>query len=226
MFNAQIPIANTDHPYYLWVKNIWVSIQGEGPFAGRVATFIRLAGCNLACPLCDTDYTKDTRSMSVKKILEVVEEISKSRLIVLTGGEPFRQDIRCLVDSLLFEVYEVQIETNGTIYRDLAFGHRKLSIICSPKTPKINKRLRQHITAFKYVVQSGAVDERGLPKHTMGFSTPVWKPDKDDKRQIYLIPLDEGDQAANERNVKQAVESCLEHDYRLCLQQQKIIGVE
>ena len=45
----------------LAVHSIFYTIQGEGPFAGETAVFVRLAGCNLQCPLCDTDYTSDRR---------------------------------------------------------------------------------------------------------------------------------------------------------------------
>ena len=63
---ADKPVLN-ETGLSLQVNSIFYTIQGEGPFAGRPAIFIRLAGCNLQCPGCDTEYTK-RQTMTVDEI--------------------------------------------------------------------------------------------------------------------------------------------------------------
>jgi len=76
------------------VVKVWSTIQGEGPFTGTPAVFVRLAGCNLQCPLCDTNYTTNRKLRSAEEVADLVQsEHSKTSLVVLTGGEPFRQNV-------------------------------------------------------------------------------------------------------------------------------------
>ena len=86
----------------LQVHSIFHTIQGEGPFAGTPAVFIRLAGCNLKCPGCDTEYTSKRKEMTVAQILDAIYEVSSitTKLVVITGGEPFRQDLTRLLNAL------------------------------------------------------------------------------------------------------------------------------
>ena len=96
------------------VCEIFNGIQGEGLFQGAPATFIRFSGCNLKCPWCDTKYhTHDTKKMDAVEILKQVEH----NLVVITGGEPFMQDLEEL--KHLIELFSsdtiIQFETNGTI---------------------------------------------------------------------------------------------------------------
>ena len=71
------------------INEIFYSLQGEGHFTGRPAIFIRLAGCNLRCPFCDTDFTSYTE-MAVADILKAIASYP-ARFVVLTGGEPSLQ---------------------------------------------------------------------------------------------------------------------------------------
>lgn len=99
------------------VNEIFGSIDGEGIRAGELATFIRLAGCNLRCTYCDTGYALSNKSgieMSVNDIISKVEAIGYKN-ITLTGGEPLIQDCKELVEKLTNTGYEVNIETNGSI---------------------------------------------------------------------------------------------------------------
>ena len=87
----------------LKVHSIFMTIQGEGPFSGHPAVFIRLAGCNLACPFCDTEYTENAVTMTIPEIRKAVRNahtVNKG-LVVITGGEPFRQNIVRLCNRLL-----------------------------------------------------------------------------------------------------------------------------
>jgi len=138
--------------------------EGEGPFAGTPAIFVRLAGCNLQCPGCDTDYTSQRLKMSPIGALSLIETFKGYSLIVITGGEPFRQNLGPLVSELRHANYQVQIETNGTIY-DNNFLYDLATIVCSPKTASIHKNMHSVIDAYKYVLQAGHISkEDGLPE--------------------------------------------------------------
>ena len=226
-------LTNLKTPLYD-VHSIFYTIQGEGPFAGTPAVFIRLAGCNLQCPLCDTDYTSARTLMGARAVMERVKEQlvltmpQKQRpLIVITGGEPFRQPIGHLVKRLINTGYRVQIETNGTLNQcllDSAF----LTIVCSPKTGKVNKLLASRIDAYKYVLNHKVVAKAdGLPLWALDHpAAPLLaRPPKFYKGTIYIQPEDSQDPATNAKNVEAAIKSAMLYGYIYCSQIHKTIGV-
>ncbi|MCK4738662.1 MAG: radical SAM protein [Deltaproteobacteria bacterium] len=99
------------------VSEIFLSIQGESSYSGWPCVFIRLAGCNLSCDWCDTDYARGSEGGTEMTIDEVLTKVSKFEvsLVEVTGGEPLFQDetIR-LTEKLINANYEVLLETNGT----------------------------------------------------------------------------------------------------------------
>ena len=101
----------------LFVNSVFHTIQGEGPSAGREATFIRLAGCNLQCQLCDTEYTNQF-TVDGPEIESWVTSIAAKGLIVITGGEPFRQSkaLLSLIEAInaVHPHVGIEIESNGT----------------------------------------------------------------------------------------------------------------
>lgn len=109
------------------VNEIFYSLQGEGYHTGTPAVFLRLSGCNLRCPFCDTDHSGGTE-MAHGEILERVLRYP-SRHIVITGGEPSLQIDSYLVEILHSAGFYIQIETNGTrpIPEDIDW------VTCSPK---------------------------------------------------------------------------------------------
>lgn len=211
------------------VHSVFQTIQGEGPFTGQRAMFIRLAGCNLACPMCDTEYTAVREVCYPQDVLDQMFEAEAryGQLVVLTGGEPFRQNIRPLVEALLTAGYRVQIETNGTLYQDLPFA--QITVVCSPKTGAIHKRLEPHVAALKYVLdhRSQASDD-GLPLTALGHtaSPRLARPQVGFKGTVYLQPVDTSDPVENKINLDAAVSGVLGHGYTLCLQTHKIINVD
>lgn len=235
----QQPIEKLDRTSEsLDIHSIFHTIQGEGPFCGRSAVFVRLAGCNLQCPACDTDYTIGRTRMDVPHILSQVKSKQPSpNLVVITGGEPLRQNITYLVQSLIANGYVVQIETNGTVGLDpqlwefvrkdpaLNYG---LFIVVSPKTGKINESLYPHIAAYKYVAHHRDMDEDGLPRYALNHTAHprLARPHKSYKGPVYLQPCDSKNKVENKRNLDACVKSVMTFGYTLQLQIHKIIGVE
>lgn len=206
------------------VHSIFQTIQGEGPFTGHRATFIRLAGCNLQCPGCDTYYTTGRTRRTPEQILAQVPSLPA--LVVITGGEPFRQGIHGLVEALLEAGHYVQIETNGTLFQDLPFD--KITIVCSPKGTKVHPKLQPHIAALKYVLRAGNGGEDGLPITALNLpiNGRLARPWPSFTGPVYLQPEDEKNQAANRNNIAAVVNSVLEFGYILQLQVHKFVNVE
>lgn len=211
----------------LWVQEVFRTLQGEGPHTGRPALFIRLAGCNLRCFWCDTDFESSTWTPSLSELLKRVHELSdpRSNLIVLTGGEPMRQNIAPLVESLLADGYHVQIETNGTLWIELPESDR-LDIVCSPKTSQIHPRIKQRARYFKYVVTAdGASPVDGLPAQstqTKGAACAIARPPE--TAEVFIMPLDEMNSNRNAENLDTCVQVATRHGYSLTVQLQKIAG--
>lgn len=228
------PIEKQDLISPLAVHSIFYTIQGEGPFTGHPAVFIRLAGCNLQCPGCDTDYTSSRANLSPSRILSEVRHAlphgANAPLVVITGGEPFRQNIAPLVRKLLSSGYKVQIETNGTLFiEDVPWWD--ITVVCSPKTGKINPKLLPFISAFKYVAKWDDIDPAdGLPVRALDHTCAprLARPPVRDVRRVYLQPMDHGATSPldNAMNLRACVESCMEHGHILQLQIHKLINVE
>ena len=94
----------------------FLSVQGEGHWVGTPMAFVRLAGCNLACPFCDTDH-EGRRSVSCDQLVREVRALVEGTVVdrvVVTGGEPTVQDLDALVIALFNRGLAVHVETNGT----------------------------------------------------------------------------------------------------------------
>lgn len=200
------------------VREIFASIQSEGPFTGHPAVFIRLVGCNLSCAFCDTDHDSVCWEMTEEEILEgvrirIAEECSPEHvLVVVTGGEPFFQDIGVLLHTLQIAGFFVQIETNGTVPPRSTTGLKKAYIVCSPKEERaISHDLLPFISAWKFLIAEGD----NLPQ-------PVLRKSRD---KIYLQPLDTQDSEQNKRNAQHAVALCKKHGVLLSVQIHKILEI-
>jgi 7-carboxy-7-deazaguanine synthase (Cx14CxxC type) len=115
------------------VKEIFLTLQGEGMQAGRRAVFLRFAGCNLwsgrerdrssaECTFCDTDFVGtdgaeggryDAAALAGR--IDVLWGKAERRLVVVTGGEPLLQLDAALIEALHARGFEVAVETNGTL---------------------------------------------------------------------------------------------------------------
>lgn len=100
------------------VNEIFYTLQGEGAHSGIPAVFVRLSGCNLRCPWCDTEFA-DYREMSADEVVAEVCSLydlqnPRRKMVVLTGGEPSLQVDQPLIDALHKAGFYICIETNGT----------------------------------------------------------------------------------------------------------------
>jgi len=118
----------------LEITEIFSSLQGEGPFMGRPAVFVRLSRCVPPfCPWCDTVYAR--KRGETLEVLEVAERVLdlKNNFVVITGGEPFLQwdsGLRQLEERLLAAGCKIQYETSGKLAIPLNCRGYK---VCSPK---------------------------------------------------------------------------------------------
>lgn len=224
---------------YLVVNSVFATIQGEGPYAGSPAIFVRLSHCNLACTFCDTEFEKGEKILPqdlMKKIRDEVERTGiKHTLLVITGGEPMLQDMREFFEIYRrhFPSHQIQIETAGTVWRDnleemMLMG--AVDVVCSPKTPTVHPKLKPHINAWKYIVKEGWVDEKGLPYAPTqpGITTyaPLARPsDETPLSSIYIQPVDEQDEEKNKRNIQFARDLVMKHGYKLSLQLHKMLDL-
>jgi 7-carboxy-7-deazaguanine synthase len=99
------------------IIEIYKSLQGESSYAGLPCVFVRLAGCNLRCTWCDSEYTfKGGHRMTIDEIETEVQRLSPDGgLVEITGGEPLLQEREAipLMDGLLTAGYTVLLETSG-----------------------------------------------------------------------------------------------------------------
>ena len=190
------------------INEIFYSLQGEGHFTGRAAVFIRLAGCNLKCPFCDTDFHNYTE-MTELEIVDAVTALNKEcRFVVITGGEPTIQDCTQLISFLHLEGYVVAMESNGT--HKPPFNVDWLTI--SPKT-----RFTTHaeIHVHKCNELKLVFDGENTPED---FGVLA--------EEYYLQPCDTGNAAENGKIINDCLNYIKENPkWRMSLQTQKILKV-
>lgn len=147
------------------VIEIFESIQGEGTFLGMPAIFVRLGGCNLHCPFCDTKNSWGDQGVE-KKIGDIVSEVLSyhSPIVVITGGEPsINADLIPLAKMLKQGGKKVHLETNGTHDVDHTYFDW---IVCSPKE-ETGFRVCNTADELKYVVTSEFSPERDIASNTV-----------------------------------------------------------
>jgi len=133
---------------------IFFSIQGEGPYIGHPAVFLRLHLCNLSCSWCDTPYTWDENSPAFWNewkqfpITEIADQICQypCKRLVITGGEPLLQQDAITELIGFLGGWEIEIETNGTIIPNQIISNR-CQFNVSPKLTNSNLPLEKRIRA-------------------------------------------------------------------------------
>ncbi len=205
------------------VKEIFLTLQGEGGQAGRPAVFCRFAGCNLwsgreadrvqaVCTFCDTDFVGmdgpgGGRFPDPVALADAVAAAwtggTANRLVVCTGGEPLLQLDPPLISALKARGFMIAVETNGTLAAPSG-----IDWICV--SPKAQAPLAQ-ITGqeLKLVFPQPGVDPQRFA-------------DLDFER-FYLQPMDGPDRVAA---TEAAIAYCLAHpQWRLSVQTHKFLGI-
>lgn len=198
------------------INEIFYSLQGEGRYTGTPAVFVRLAGCNLRCWFCDTDF-ESGEEMSEDQVVESVLRYP-TRYVVLTGGEPTLQLTASLCDKLHAQGRYLMMETNGT--RELPEGCQIDWITCSPKLIEVDgggRRLAsirlRHIDELKVVFEDSPSQDMALYQQIPA----------DEYR---LQPCDTGDPLVNQSILNKTIQYILQHpEWKLSLQTHKILHV-
>ncbi|WP_409433591.1 7-carboxy-7-deazaguanine synthase [Litorimonas sp. RW-G-Af-16] len=209
------------------VKEIYLTVQGEGAQTGRVAVFLRFAGCNLwsglekdrataQCQFCDTQFvgTDGPGGGKFKTAQDLAAEVAThwrgdigEKWVICTGGEPLLQLDAKLIAALHAIGFKVAVETNGTLA-----APEGLDWICvSPKADvPIVQTSGQELKLVYPQMQNDPADFAHLAFEN-----------------FCLQPLDAiGDPAASVANAQAAFEYCLAHPkWRLSVQTHKSIGV-
>ena len=205
------------------VKEIYLTIQGEGVHTGKEAVFCRFSGCNLwsgreedrdkaTCTFCDTDFfgvdgENGGKYSSTYDLIKKIEECwsydSKEKFVVFTGGEPLLQLDQKLIDKLHKKGFKIAIETNGTM-----LPPNNIDWICV--SPKKNAKL---------VLLKG--DELKLVYPQQGFEPEQFE--KLDFDHFCVQPMDGKDL---QKNILECISYCIENPlWRLSLQTHKILGI-
>lgn len=235
----------------LHVEDVWHTVQGEGPFAGVQAVFVRLSGCWLRCWFCDTEFEEGMKRDAVpvldieRRVVSLTrktEHKALTTLVVLTGGDPLLQNCWPLVNRLLGHDLHVQIETAGVqwvpglekfVDQSATFPTpRRLSIVCSPKTGRVAPEIVMHAAAWKYIISADDVLDPidGLPNtstQTKGINQKLARPPNGFPRgRVFLQPCDEYNDSKNDLNLQLVVSISKRYGYRISTQQHKLLGVE
>lgn len=205
------------------VKELFLTLQGEGAQAGRTAVFCRFAGCNLwsgreadraaaQCRFCDTDFVGTdgegggrfaTANDLAQAIAALWRDGDRHRYVVFTGGEPLLQLDGALLCALNTIGFECAIETNGTVA-----APEGIDWICVSPKAGTSLILRQG-DELKLVYPQDGID----PEDFVDFAFD----------NFFLQPMDGPDLEAN---TAKAVAYCLDHPrWRLSLQTHKLIGL-
>lgn len=99
-------------------NGVFDTIQGEGPLTGVPMTFVRLAGCSVGCPECDTDYRVKDR-LTLPELAARVQDLPRREWLFLTGGEPTDHDYATLLTHFAVQGYKLAMVTAGTRKVDL-----------------------------------------------------------------------------------------------------------
>ena len=207
------------------VKEIFLTLQGEGVHAGRRAVFLRFAGCNLwtgreedrsaaICQFCDTDFVGmngenggryDAADLAAK-VAALWGDGAQSRYVVITGGEPMLQVDDAIVDALHAHGFQIAIESNGTIA-----VHPGIDWVCiSPKAG--SDVIQHHGDELKLVWPQLASDLDRMEGWQFA--------------HFLIQPMDKGDAELNAASVKEATRFVMDRPkWRLSLQNHKILGL-
>jgi 7-carboxy-7-deazaguanine synthase len=215
------------------VNEIFQTIQGEAAWAGTPSVFIRLQGCGVGCPWCDTKHTWDFGDMAqrvqavaleikvgpsptwsdytVEDLLAKVQTYA-ARHVVITGGEPCVHDLNPLCSALLGSGRTVQIETSGTAEIIAPDG------VWVTVSPKIRMPGGKAVRADALRRAQELKHPVAIPRNVDELLELVGRHHTD--ARIWLQPVD-----GAPRGLETALSACYEHGWRLSVQTHKYIGL-
>lgn len=189
----------------LQINEIFYSLQGEGTYSGTPAVFVRLAGCNLSCDFCDTDYSLKWLAPVAEVLAQVQQTGGDCPMVILTGGEPLAQrETSALIEALRADGRRVHIESNGTVAVDLP---AEVWLTISPKE-------RLHDAMAARADEAKLIVNQRVPLEWISRFGP--------KTPVFLQP--EGNKAENIALALEAVKTDPRR-LRLSLQMHKMIGI-
>lgn len=127
--------------YPLTSNPVFWTIQGEGHLRGKQMCFVRLAGCSVGCPGCDTDYRKRemaTAEEIAERANQITPETTRDRWVWITGGEPTDHNLAALTSALRAKQFRLALASSG--HREVVADVDWLSI--SPHDPAKWRQLR------------------------------------------------------------------------------------
>ena len=195
------------------VNELFRSLQGEGFWTGTPMVFVRLSGCNLNCPFCDTDF-RSFKEMSADEIAKEAKRLGCSR-VCITGGEPLLQLDSDLIDILHGIGLTIHVETNGTRPAPENIDWITLSPKEDFTNPTAGKVALEKADEVK-LVYNGSLSQERL-KYWADFPAS-WH---------FLQPCDTGEGGKNRQILEETVNYILSHDnrWRLSLQTHKFLGI-
>lgn len=191
------------------------TVQGEGYWTGCLVDFIRLAGCPVRCPWCDTGYADGGKNLPhvPMSIAQLLAEL-KSPRVVISGGEPFiHKNLQELIQALLAIGKQVSIETSGSYWQEVP---KETWITLSPKQHvsadyPVQERFWSRASEIKLVISSGQELDFYREYLSLDLSIPVYlQPEWNDRQRTIMVTLE---------LIRQ------NPSYRLSLQTHKFIGV-
>jgi 7-carboxy-7-deazaguanine synthase len=218
------------------INEMFETIQGEGSHTGIPSIFVRLQGCPVGCPWCDTKHTWEIKENLIVAPRQIIDQAEESETyfvaddgsllslfkqegyvathVVITGGEPCLYDLRGLTTMLHDNGFTTQIETSGTF-----------EVLCDDRTyvtvsPKINMR-------GGFEVLTSALERANEIKHPIAMQKHIDELDallanvSLEGKQVCLQPISQ-----QARATQLAVETCIARNWRLSLQTHKYIGIE
>ena len=209
------------------VNDIFCSLQGEGFWTGTPMVFVRLSGCNLRCPFCDTDhsaYREMTAEEIVAEVIRKDKEVNQNNpwwddcgRVCITGGEPLLQLGNDLINALHRADYNIHVETNGT--RPVPEMIDWVTLSPKEDVPGLvgnGKVVLEKADEVK-LVYGGTLPEERL-EYWSDFSAP-WH---------FLQPCDTGDPVKNEAVLRDTIAYVQQRGpvWRLSLQIHKILNIK
>ncbi|UPT14757.1 7-carboxy-7-deazaguanine synthase QueE [Buchnera aphidicola] len=216
---------------YYPINEIFQTIQGEGSYTGTPSIFIRLQGCPVHCPWCDTKYTwmcSQKENVSVKEIKnknqankkwsflhekDILRILKKwtTKHVVISGGETCLYNLSNITKTLEEEDYQCQIETSGI-----------KNIICSLNTwvtlsPKENIK-----PLYTSIIRSNEIKFPIFKKEDLLYVYNILSKIKDKKKRIICLqPISQ-----NEKALNICIKACIENNWKLSVQLHKYLKIQ